>query len=159
MIQSSSKTYKYFLLPCILKNVKYKVVIYDMSTYANRVFSISDLLKHIGKFKHEFESASDREKINDNFDFQHILFHIFHNKFDTGIIMKDNTDRLKMKVCFCNPQYIDIIFDCFEKYQRIPYYSDNIIFSAQQIDTESLTAQYELANFIINDNILLPFFQ
>ena len=130
-----------------------------MKYYTQQVWQISDIIKCIGNWKHQFECASDRERLNNCFDFQHLLYHVFNNKFDTYILLRLNTHRLTINICFCNQQYIDIIFRCFEKYKRKPYYYDNITFNRKQINNKPLSIQYKLAQTILNDNMLLPFFQ
>ena len=123
--------------------------------YTEQVFRITDLVKYIGKFKHQFELVSDIEKLNNSFDFQHIVFHIFHNKFDTSIVLRNETERCKITVCFCEPPTVNVIFKVFKKYKRKPFYVDNMIFNMEK----QSNIQYNLANWILYDKFLLPFFK
>ena len=125
--------------------------------YSEQVFRITDLVKMIDDWKRQFELISDIEKLNKSFDFQHILFHIFHNLFDTEIILRDNTERLKIVICFCETPFVEVIFRVYEKYKKVPYYFDNIIFNRNSVKDKPLTIQNSLSHFILNDYMILAF--
>jgi hypothetical protein len=127
--------------------------------YTNKVFQITDLIKHIAKFKHQFEYAEDIDKLNNTHIFQNLVCLIFANNctHDHGLIVKSSEDeRMIINVCFHNSNHIHLRFSVFGKYKRVPYYFDFILL---QKDDPPLHNQYLLSQFILNDDILLPFFK
>ena len=126
------------------------------STYTNKVFAITDLTKYIGCFKHQFELASDIEKLNNQFSFQSLVYHLFRYQTDTGLIIRNNNQRLMIKICKCKNDIILLTFQTFEKFKRLPYYFDTLFLYKENTPLDN---QNKLANHILNDTMLLPFFQ
>ena len=123
--------------------------------YANKLFSITDLIKHIGNFKHQFEKAYDIEKLNNHPHFQHLLFHIFYYKCDTGITLRKDNERMVINI-FHNHPYIVLTMETFEKYKKLPYYFDATFFNS---NNKAIDNQRALSCRILNDNMLLEFFK
>ena len=128
------------------------------STYANKVFAITDLTKYIGSFKHQMEQCMDIEKLNKIFSFQSLVYHLFHHIYDSGITVRNTIDdnRLSIRICKHKNPIIPITFEVFEKHKRIPCYYDILFldFKDKPIDNQN-----KLANHILSDEILFPFFQ
>ena len=127
------------------------------SKCASKAFAITDIVKIIGDFKNQFERASDIEKLNNLTAFQNLVFELFSCKNDSGIIIRnENEDRLEIRICFHNSTYITIQFICYEKYKRIPYYYEPLFLDKQH---KSIDLQYQLSEYILNDNMVLEFFK
>lgn len=129
-----------------------------MTCYTNKVFQITDLVRLIAYYKHLFEDAYDIDCLNNNYQFEHLIYHIFYDKYDSGLIVrnKDIDDRLSIQICKHDKTKILITFEAYEKYKRTFYYSTQLLLDRQK--QTALFNQREIAWFILNDNILLPFF-
>ena len=125
--------------------------------YTNKLWAITDLIKMIGQYKHEFENITDIEKLNATRLFQHIIAIIFNCNSDNGVIKYDNRtgERLSIRVCKCDYDMIIVQAELFKKYKRIAYYSDMLFLdkNAYPIHNQRL-----LADWILHDQLLLPFF-
>ena len=124
-----------------------------------QVWRITDLIKLIGKWKHEFEKAIDIEKLNRIEVFQHLVYHIFNpSEFDSGLIIRNtlNEDRLMISICRHKQPFVLLSFSCLEKYKRIPYHFDTL---SLNLDHSSVDNQSQLGTMILNDNILFHFFR
>ena len=125
--------------------------------YTNKLWTITDLIKMIGQYKHWFENISDIEKLNATRLFQHIIAIIFNCNNDNGVIKYDNRtmDRLQIRVCQCDHDMIIVQTELFKKYKRIPYHYDMFFLDKNDnaIDNQRL-----LANWILHDQLLLSFF-
>ena len=127
--------------------------------FTNKVFAITDLVRVIGDFKHDFERASDIEYLSANNQFQHLVYHIFNNICDSSMLIRNlhNSERLAINICVHKKPYIVVRLGAFHKYKRLPFYID-ILF----LDTEKspiFNQRQVVANNILSDEILLPFFQ
>ena len=124
--------------------------------HTNKLWSITDLVKMIGQYKHEFENISDIEKLNATRLFQHIIAIIFNCNSDNGVIKYDNRtgERLSIRVCKCDHNMIIVQAELFHKYKRISYYMDTMFLdkNACPINNQRL-----LANWILNNQMLLHF--
>ena len=127
------------------------------SNYTSKIWVITDLIKCIGAFKHQFEHCLDREKLNNTNYFQNLIFHLFHNQYDSGIILrqKKNNDRLCISICKHKSPMVLISFEIFEKYKRTPKYFDTLFLDFNE---NPLHNQMKISNHILNDNMLLEFF-
>ena len=127
-------------------------------SYINKVWRITDLIKVIGRYKKEFETISDIEKLNSTRLFQHLVAIIFSCKCDNGVIKYDNRtgERLNIRVCKCDQQTIIVRTELFKKYKRIPYYCDTLFLdkNSNPVDNQRI-----LADWILHDQLLLPFFR
>ena len=81
------------------------------------------------------------------------MYHVFNDEFDSGLIVRKDEERMSIKICKHKP--ILLTFEIFKKYKRIPYYSTQLLLDNEK---PALTNQYEVSRFILEDNILLPFF-
>ena len=124
--------------------------------YTNKVWKIKDLVKHISKFKHQFENASDIERLSNNNDYQHILYHIYNYRTDNGLVIRKNDERLVVNICLHKKPYITLTFKCYEKYKKIPYYFDITFLNTNE---KAINNQRLIANRILNDDMLLEFFR
>ena len=126
--------------------------------FAQRVWRISDLIGVIGSFKKMFEHASDIEKLNESTSFQHLVFHVFARISDSGLIIRDryNKDRLHISICKHRKPVIVVSFEILEKRKRTPYFFDIMFLNS---DHSALTNQRKLAERVLYDPMLLPFFQ
>ena len=143
---------------CILKmNFFMYHTILSMNSIQH-VWRITDLIKKIGKWKHEFERVSDIEQINNTYLFQHLIPLIFYLKCENGVVKYNakNGDRMRIHVCKCNPNISVVQFDLFEKYKRTQYYHDSIFLDN---DKEPLVNQRRLSEWILNDWLVLDFFR
>ena len=126
--------------------------------FTKKVWSVTDLIKLISKYKHEFEHAHDIEKLNNLHVFQHLVFHIFHRKYDSGMILKSEitNDRLQITICKHKYPYVMITFDTYEYRKRRPFYVQQLFidFNEQPINNQQM-----LSNFVLNDSMLLQFFE
>ena len=121
----------------------------------NKVWSISDLVKYIGSFKKEMERAGDIQKLNETYHFQHLIYHIFSDtEYDSGIVSRKDGERLVIKICQCHKPKKSIIFEVYEKYKKKPYLNEVLILDANN----ALHDQRQIAEYILNENILLNFF-
>ena len=126
---------------------------------SHKVWQITDLIKMIGKWKHEFEKATDIEKLNRIEVFQHLVYHIFNpSEFDSGLIIRNtlNDHRLSVTVCKHKPPIVMISFSCLEKHKRNPYYFDTL---SLNVDNNGIDNQRALTEMVLNDNILFHFFR
>ena len=114
------------------------------SKYVNKVFQITDLVKCIGALKHQFEVASDIQKLNNTYNFQSLIFHLFHNVFDSGIIIKQNDNRLAIRICKHKNPTITITFETFEKYKRQPYYFDTLFLDMTDTPIQNNKSNYQI---------------
>ena len=126
--------------------------------YTHKLWSVTDLIKMIGHYKHEFENIADIEKLNYTRLFQHLVAIIFSCNSDNGVIKYDNRtgERLTMRVCKCSSDIIIVQTELFKKYKRIPYYYDTLFLdkNSNPVDNQRL-----LANWILKDKLLLHFFR
>ena len=122
-----------------------------------RVWQIKDL-KAIGSFKHEMEHNIDIEQINNTYLFQHLIPLIFYLNSESGIVKYNakNGNRMRIQICKCNPNIMVMQFDLFDTRQRIPYYHNSIFLSNRD---KPLANQRILAEWILNDQLLLDFFK
>ena len=125
--------------------------------FTQKVWSITDLIGIIGSFKKMFEHASDIEKLNESTSFQHLVFHVLARGFDSGLIIRDrySRDRLHISICKHRKPIIVVTFEILEKRKRIPYYFDILFLDS---NSSAITNQRKLAEMILNDSLLLPFF-
>ena len=123
-----------------------------------RVWRITDLIKLIGTFKHDFEHNMDIQQLNNSYLFQHIIPLIFYLKCESGVVKYNvqNGQRMRIQVCKCNPNTTIIQFDLFEKRKRTPYYHDTIFLHNND---KPLGNQRILAEWILNDTLILSFFK
>ena len=123
-----------------------------------RVWKISDLVKHIVSFKKQMEHASDLQKLNKTHSFQHLLYSVFFYEYNSGLILRNelNNDRLSIKINKYNYPIVFVTFEAYQKYKRTLYYSDNLFLN---FDHEAVYNQHRLSQHILNDHMLLPFFQ
>ena len=115
---------------------------------------ISDLVKLIGSYKHDFEKVSDLEKLNNVKQFQELIYKVFNCKYDTGMILKQSDSRLNIRLCFHNRDCMIIYFGAYQKYRKISYYEDTLILN--RCDS-AITLQRQLSEFILYDTILLSY--
>ena len=80
---------------------------------------------------------------------------MFHNVFDSGIIIKQNDNRLAIRICKHKNPTTTITFETFEKYKRQPYYFDTLFLDMTDTPIQN---QIKLSNHILNDDMLLEFF-
>ena len=125
---------------------------------SHKVWKISDLIKLIGSFKKEMERATDIEKLNKTRSFQQLLNHLFFYQYNSGLILRNqiNNDRLSIKINKYNYPVVFIVFEAYEKHKRTFYYSDNLFLD---LDHEAVYNQQRVGQHILNDNMLLQFFQ
>ena len=126
--------------------------------YTHKLWSITDLIKMIGQYKHEFEHANDIEKLNQVNSFQSFVYHLFYRKYDSGIIIRSKMNNDRLHISICKHQYPDIIisFELYEKYKKIPYYADTLFLDFNKTPVDN---QLVLANHILNDTMLFHFFK
>ena len=129
---------------------------YNMK-FTQKVWRITDLIKEISKWKHEFEVASDLQKLNESTSFQHLVFHVFGRISDSGLIIRDRycNDRLHISICKHKKPIVVITFEILHKRKRTPYYFDIIFLD---MNNSAIHNQRLLAERVLNDNLLLPFF-
>ena len=125
----------------------------------NKVWRISDIIKTIGKYKHQFEQAQDVERLNMSHSFQSLVFHLFYYQYNSGMVMKNtiSTDRLHISIIKSKYQSVVITFELYHKYKRLPYYFDILFLDFS--NNNALHNQFVLTQHILNDNMLLTFFQ
>ena len=123
--------------------------------FAQKVWRITDLVKMISKWKHMFEQVSDIEQLNESTTFQHLVWHIFGRIYDSSLIVRHNTERLHISICKHKSPLVITTFKILEKRKRIPYYFDILFLDS---NSSALTNQRKLAQRILNDSLLLPFF-
>ena len=119
-----------------------------------RCWQITDLIKLIGSFKHDFEHNMDIQKLNNTYTFQHlipIIFYLGCVKYNTK-----NGQRMRIQICKCNPQITVVQFDLFEKRKRIQFYHSTLFLIN---DNKPLDNQRLLSEWILNDSLLLDFFR
>ena len=123
-----------------------------------RVWQIKDLIKAIGSFKHEMEHNIDIEQINNTYLFQHLIPLIFYLNSESGIVKYNakNGNRMRIQICKCNPNITVIQFDLFHKRKRTSFYYDSVFLNN---NNKPLANQRILAEWILNDQLLLDFFQ
>ena len=82
-----------------------KILSYHIMNHIQKVWTVTDLIKEIGKWKTEFERVSDIENINNNFCFQHLIGLVFYCNCETSLVKynSQNRDRMQVQVCRCNP--------------------------------------------------------
>lgn len=124
--------------------------------YTNKIWRITDLVKEIGKWKTEFELTNDIEKLNEIQHFQNLIYLLFNSRFDTGLILKTEDTRLHIGICFHVENTIVISFEMFEKYQRKPCYKNLFCIGNSEVPYK---IQYQLAEFILQDDKILEFFR
>ena len=115
-------------------------------------------MNEIGKWKSMFENQCDIEKLNNTVFFQYLIPIIFYLKYESGITKYNakNDDRMQIQVCKCNSQITVIQMDLYHKRKRIPYYHDSILLNNNE---KPLVNQRKLAEWILNDQLLLDFFK
>ena len=129
----------------------------------NKVWQITDLVKKIGKWKSEFEKTANVEQLNNNNDFQNLIYLLFTCEYDSGVVVrKDSTEpnepnRLMIKICKHNPPFYLIHFEIYKKHKRTPCY-DNI-YLIEYLKETPLKIQRKLSVFILENHILLDFFK
>ena len=145
---------------CILKMnfFLYHTILLNEMNAVQKVWRITDLVRLIGLFKHDFEHNMDIEQINNTYLFQHLIPLIFFIRSDSGVVKYNakNDDRMRIEICKCNPQITVIQFDLFHKHKRTQYYHDSIFLDN---DKEPLVNQRRLSECILNDSLLLGFFK
>ena len=124
----------------------------------NKMWRISDMIKKIGEFKHQFEQAQDVERLNMTHSFQCLVFHVFYYEYNNSVIIGNtiSTDRLHISIIKSKDPSVVIVFELYHKYKRLPYYFD-ILF----LDFTSCAVRNQiiLTQHILNDNMLLIFFR
>ena len=127
-----------------------------MTTFAKKVFSITDLVIEIGKWKSMFEYQWDIEKLNNTYLFQHLIGIVFYLGCDNGLVKYNEKigNRMRIEVCKCNRNTTVVQFDLLKKYKKTPYYNDGILLNNND---KSLHNQRKLAEWILNDQLLLDF--
>ena len=125
----------------------------------NKVWRISDMIKKIGEFKHQFELAQDVEILNMSHSFQFLIFHLFYYKYGSSMVVRNNisTDRLHISIIESKYQSVVITFELYHKYKRLPYYFDILFLDLN--NNNALHNQLILTQHILNDNMLIPFFR
>ena len=125
--------------------------------YVEQVWRITDLIKMISKWKHEFEVASDLQKLNESTSFQHLVFHVFGHTFDNCMIVRNkcNSERLRVSICKHRKPLIIVTFEILAKRKKLPFYFDILFLD---MNNSALTNQRKLADRILNDPMLLYFF-
>ena len=127
--------------------------------FTNKVCGIKDMIELIGDWKHHFERASDIEQLNESHKFQSLIFQIFHNEYNSGLLLRNNNTDKRLNITISkhsNKKYVFITFEAFEKYKKIPYYRDILVIKTEDTPIKS---QRKIALDILNDNMLLKFFQ
>ena len=126
--------------------------------YTYKLWQITDLINVISKYKHEFENIADIEKLNQVYSFQSLVYHVFYKKYDSGIIIRNKMNNDRLHISICKHQYPDIIisFELYGKYKKRPYYVDTLFLDFNEIPVDN---QLVLANHVLNDIMLLHFFQ
>ena len=129
-----------------------------MKSYADKLFAITDLVKEIGKWKSMFEHQDDIQRINITYLFQHLTPLIFFLNHESGITKYNdcNDDRIQIQVCKCDSRITIIQMDLYHKRKRISYYHDSILLNNNE---KPIVNQRKLAEWILNDPLLLPFFK
>ena len=126
--------------------------------YTNKLWTITDLIKEVGKWKTEFENIADIEKLNQSHSFQSLVYHVFYRQYDSGIIIRNKMNNDRLHISICKHQYPDIItsFELYGKYKKRPFYVDTLFldFNKMPIDNQRV-----LANFVLNDTMLFHFFE
>ena len=124
----------------------------------NKVWRISDLIKTIGRFKHEFEKAQDVERLNTSHSFQSLVFHLFYYKYNSGLVVRNNYNNDRLHISIINSKYPSVVitFEVYHKYKRLPYYFDILFLDC---NNKSIINQSTLAQHILNDHMILSFFQ
>ena len=124
--------------------------------FAQKVWRITDLIKEISKWKHEFEVASDVENLNKSTSFQHLVWHVFGRIYDSSLIIRHNTERLNVSICKHRKPIIVITFELLHKRKKLPYYFDILFLDSSDnaIDNQRL-----LTERVLNDSLLLRFFR
>ena len=123
--------------------------------FTQRVWRISDLIGIIGSFKKMFEHASDIEKLNESTAFQHLIWHVFGRIYDSSLIIKHNTERLRISICKHKKPMVIVTFELLARRKRTPYYFDIIFLD---MNNSALTNQRKLAERVLCDHMLLYFF-
>ena len=119
----------------------------------NKVWRISDLVKMIGEFKHQFELAQDVEKLNMSYSFQSLVFHVFYYEYNNSAIIRNtiSTDRLHISIIKSKYPSVVITFELYHKYERLPYYFDILFLDFN--NNNALHNQFILKQHILNDNM------
>ena len=127
------------------------------SKYTDLIWSITDMIKLIGKWKSEFEVASDIEKLNNTQMFQIIMVHIFYYEYDTSLLFKNaQQQRLIIKICKHKPNVIIIELNVLDKYKRKPR---DILILVVDKNEHSCEQQLRLSKYILKNDTLLSFFK
>ena len=123
-----------------------------------QVWRITDLVRLIGLFKHNFEHIMDIENLNNTYLFQHLIPLIFFIRSDSGVVKYNdcNGERMRIEICKCNPNISVVQFDLFHKHKRTQYYHNTIFLNNKD---QPLANQRKLAECILNDTLLLDFFK
>ena len=123
--------------------------------FTQKVWSITDLIRVIGSFKKMFEHASDIEKLNESTSFQHLVWHVFARIYDSSLIVRHNTERLRISICKHRRPMVIVTFEILEKRKRTPFYFNILFLNSNE---SALTNQRKLAERVLYDSLLLPFF-
>ena len=125
----------------------------------NKVWRLSDIIKTIGKYKHEFEKAQDVERLNTSHSFQSLVFHLFYYKYNSSVIIRNNHNKDRLNISIVKSKYpaVVITFEVYHKYKRLPYYFDILFLYFN--NNNALNNQLFLTQHILNDNMLLTFFR
>ena len=129
----------------------------NYSNFTNKVFRITDLVKVIGKYKHEFENALDVARLNENVLFQDLIRAIFACQHDS-CLFKRNKDEDRIKITICKHNDPIIIVTCFvnAKFKQKPYHVEMFFMSSNILPIHN---QRKLSKWILDDSILLSFFK
>ena len=128
-----------------------------------KVWQITDLVKLIGKWKSEFEKVWDVEQINNNNDFQNLIYLLFICNYDSGVVVRKNStehnepNRLMIKICKHNSGFYLIHFEVYQKRKRTPEYETMHLI--EYLITDPIEIQMNLAELIIDNDTLLQFFK
>ena len=125
----------------------------------NKVWRISDIIKMIGEFKHQFEQAQDISRLNMSHSFQSLVFHVFYYEYNNSVIIRNNISNNRLHISIIKSKYPSVVitFELYHKYKRLPYYFDILFLDFN--NNNALHNQFILTQHILNDNMLLTFFR
>ena len=125
----------------------------------NEMWRISDLVKMIGEFKHQFASAQDVEILNMSHSFQSLVFHVFYYEYNSSVIIRNNVNNDRLHISIIKSKYPSVIitFELYHKYKHLPYYFDILFLDFN--NNNALHNQFILTQHILNDSLLIPFFR
>ena len=128
--------------------------------YSQKVFQITDLIRKIGKYKHQFETFADFQQLNNSHNLQHLIFHIFYYTFNSSVVIYNPNieERLVIKIDKTIPKHIFLTFQIFQKYKRKECIYMDILSLYPKLKLP-FKLQQQISNHILKDNMLLQFFK